>query len=94
LWLGEDWRAKIRQANTGDVLIFLACFSHNSLGRKVSYQNEELALAIGQMRFRCLGEPWLIPVRFDESDIPDLDIGGGRTLASIQRADLFGNQYR
>jgi len=35
-------------------------------------------------------EPWLIPVRFDECDIPDLDFGGGRPLASIQRADLFG----
>jgi hypothetical protein len=35
--------------------------------------------------------PWLIPVRFDDCDIPDLDLGGGRTLASIQRADLFGD---
>ena len=34
--------------------------------------------------------PWLIPVRFDDCAIPDRDIGGGRALSSIQRADLFG----
>lgn len=91
LWPGEDWRAKIRRAITDDALVFLACFSHNSLNRKVSYQNEELTLAIEQMRRRRPDDPWLIPVRFDECDIPEWDIGGGRTLASVQRVDLFGN---
>ncbi len=93
LWPGEDWRAKIRQAITNDALVFLPCFSRNSLARKVSYQNEELVLAIEQLRLRRPGEPWLIPVRFDDIDIPDFDIGGGRTLTSIQRADLFGDSY-
>jgi hypothetical protein len=93
LWPGEDWRAKIRQAITKDVLVFLACFSRNSLARRVTYQNEELTLAVDQMRLRRPGEPWLIPVRFDDSDIPDFDIGGGRTLTSLQRADLFGDGY-
>src|SRR5205823_4175530 len=37
-------------------------------------------------------DPWLIPVRFDDCDIPDLDLGAGRTLASIQRVDLFGDR--
>jgi hypothetical protein len=37
--------------------------------------------------------PWLIPVRLDDCDIPDWDLGAGRTLASIQRSDLFG-QHR
>ena len=31
-------------------------------------------------------------VRFDYCQIPDLDIGAGRTLAAIQRADLFGDR--
>ena len=38
-----------------------------------------------------LANPWLIPVRLDDCNTPDLGIGGDRTLASIQRADLFGN---
>jgi hypothetical protein len=50
-------------------------------------------MAIEQLRLRRPDDPWLIPVRFDECDIPDWDIGGGRTLTSIQRADLFGDRY-
>jgi len=92
LWPGEDWRAKIRQAITEDALVFIACFSHESNARKRSYQNEELVLAIEELRLRRPGEPWLIPIRFDDCDVPDLDIGMGRTLASIQRADLFGDR--
>jgi hypothetical protein len=37
-------------------------------------------------------QPWLIPARFDDCTIPDRDIGGGRTLGSIQRADLYGDR--
>ena len=90
LWPGEDWRAKIRHAITDNALVFIACFSRNSILRQKSYQREELSLAIEQMRLRSPDEPWLIPVRFDDCEIPEYDIGGGRSLASIQRADLFG----
>jgi hypothetical protein len=90
---GDDWRAKIRQAIGEDALVFLACFSRKSLGRKKSYQNEELTLAIEQVRLRRPGDPWLIPVRFDDCDIPDWDIGGGRSLSSIQGVDLFGDRF-
>jgi uncharacterized LabA/DUF88 family protein len=93
LWPGEDWRAKIRSAIISDALVFLACFSEKSLARRRSYQNEEFVLAIEQMRLRQPEQPWLIPVRFDDCEIPDRDIGGGRTLTSIQRVDLFGPRY-
>jgi uncharacterized protein YjbI with pentapeptide repeats len=90
LWPGEDWRAKIRDAITCNALVFIACISRRSVARETSYQNEELALAIDQLRRRRPDVPWLIPVRFDDCAIPDYDIGGGRTLASLQRADVFG----
>jgi TIR domain len=90
LWPGEDWRIMIRRAITDNALVFMACFSRASLARGKSYQNEELTLAIEQLRLRSPHDPWLIPVRFDRCEIPDRDIGGGRTLTSIQRADLFG----
>lgn len=64
--------------------------SRRSLARPRSYQNEELILAVEELRRRRPDAQWFIPVRFDDCDIPDLDIGGGRTLASFQRADLFG----
>lgn len=92
LWPGEDWRDKIRRALVGDALLFVACFSTASVARRVSYQNEEILLAIERLRQRPPDVPWLIPVRFDDCLIPDVDLGGGRTLRSIQRADLFGSR--
>lgn len=50
-------------------------------------------LAIEQLRLRPADDSWLIPVRFDDCQIPDRDIGAGRTLGSIHRADLFGQGY-
>jgi tetratricopeptide (TPR) repeat protein len=93
LWPGEDWRTKIRREITGNALAFIVCFSRRSIARTKSWQNEELTLAIEQLRLRNPDEPWLIPVRFDECDIPDRDIGGGRTLSSLQRADLIGESF-
>ena len=91
LWPGEDWREKISREIASNALVFIACFSRRSLARTVSYQYEELALAIEQLRLRRPDVPWLIPVRFDDCQIPELRIGEGRTLASIQRVDLFGD---
>lgn len=93
LWPGQDWRAQIRSAITRDALAFLACFSRASVTRAQSYQNEELNEAIGSLRLRSFDTTWLIPVRFDDCQIPDPDIGGGRTLGSLHYASLFGPRY-
>lgn len=93
LWPGEDWRGRIRQAVTKNALVFIVCFSKNSEARTTSGQNEELMLAVDQLRLRRPDQPWLVPVRFDEVEVPDLDVGGGRTLNSIQRADLIGDGW-
>lgn len=58
LWPGEDWRAKIRSAITEDALVFIACFSSHSAARPKSYQNEELLLAIAQLRFTPASRPF------------------------------------
>jgi hypothetical protein len=92
LWPGHDWRQEIRYAIKGNALVFIACFSTNSLTRERSYQNEELNLAIDELRLRRPGVPWLIPVRFDDCEVPDLHIGAGRTLGGLQRVDLFGER--
>lgn len=90
---GEDWRMAIQRAISDGSLVFLACFSHHSTARQKSFQNEELVLAVEELRRRRPGEPWLIPVRFDDCQIPEQNIGAGRTLASIQRADLYGDRH-
>jgi len=76
LWPGEDWKAEIREAITDNALVFIACFSSSSLARVKSYQNEELVLAVEQLRLRAPEQPWLIPVRFDDCAVPDRDLGG------------------
>jgi hypothetical protein len=91
LWPGEDWRLKIRRAITNESLTFIACFSKNSNARELTYQNEELVLAIEQLRKRPPGgTPWLIPIRLDDCVIPEYEIGAGRLLDSLQAVDLFG----
>jgi hypothetical protein len=63
LWPGQNWQAEIRRAITSDALVFLARFSLASGSHRTSYQNEELILAIEQLRRRPLDDSWLIPVR-------------------------------
>jgi hypothetical protein len=91
VWPGDDKRLIIRRAIADGALAFLACFSRLSLTRTTGPQNEELGIALEQLSQRLPGEPWLIPVRFDDCAIPDIDIGFGRTLSSLATADLFGS---
>ncbi len=90
---GDEWPAVITQAIASETLVFMACFSRNSVARRRGYQYEELTQAIGQLRARCPGSRWIVPVRFDDCSILDLAVGAGRSLASIQCADLFGDRY-
>lgn len=87
---GEDWQLTIRRAIQRNALAFLAVFSSNSQARQQSYQHEELNLAAEQFRQHPPGRVWLIPVRLDDCELPDYPLGAGRTLNSLQRVDLFG----
>ncbi|NRQ36301.1 toll/interleukin-1 receptor domain-containing protein [Nonomuraea sp. NN258] len=93
LWPGQDWKIEIRNAITSGSLAFIACFSEHTQARQTSYQNEELLLAVDQVRLRPPGAAWLIPVRFADCAPPEFDLGAGRTLGSLQRVDLFGSSW-
>lgn len=93
LWPGEDWRINIRQAITSESLVFIACFSNSSRSKVTTYQNEELLLAVEQFRLRPPTTAWLIPVRLEECDLPQYDLGAGRTLDSLQRVDLIDDDW-
>jgi WD40 repeat protein len=87
---GDDWEAGVRRAITDDALVFIACFSRASESGRKTYMNAELALAVEELRLRRPDVPWLIPVRFDDVQPPNLNLGAGRTLRSLQWADLSG----
>lgn len=93
LWPGENWKSEIRKAISVNALAFIACFSERSLARERSYQNEELLLAAEELRMRPADHPWLVPVRFSNCALPTVDLGAGRSLESLQRIDLIGENW-
>lgn len=88
---GQDWKAEIRAAIARGTA-FIACFSEHTERRDSSVLFDELAVAVDQMRQRAPGKVWLIPVRFADCSLPDIDLGFGRTLHSMQWVDLFGDE--
>jgi GTP-binding protein EngB required for normal cell division len=53
--------------------------------------NEEVTLAIDELRLRPTDRSWFIPIRLDNSSIPVRPIGGGETLSDIQWVDLWAD---
>jgi hypothetical protein len=88
---GDAWKIKIRDAIRSGAAIFIACFSENSRLKTKSYMNEEITLAVEEFRKMPPGHTWLIPIRFDDTNIPEWDLGAGRTLYDLNYIDLFGD---
>jgi len=88
LFPGQIWKVEIPKAIRG-ASVFLACLSHRSVG-KVGYVQDEFRRALAAFSERPAGSIYLIPVRLDECDVPDLQIPDiGRSLQDFQCADLF-----
>jgi hypothetical protein len=93
-WLDRDrlnagvrWKDEIRSAiANGD--FFVACFSTEYYRRQKSFMNDELLVAIEQLRQKSPQRIWFIPVLLNDCDVPSLDIGGGRTLIDLQWVNL------
>lgn len=83
---GYRWQDAIRGAiQAGD--FFIACFSTEYNTKNPTYMNEELTLAIEQLRQRPHNQAWFIPVVFS-GEVPDWNIGAGETLHSLQWIEL------
>lgn len=95
IWLSRNqinpgffWEEAIRRA-IEDGAFFIACFSREYNQRRESYMNEELNLAIERLRKLPHDRSWFIPVKLNECEIPDWDIGAGKTLRSIHWVELY-----
>ena len=85
---GARWKQEIRRAiQQGG--FFIACFSKEYTTRDKTYMNEELTIAIDALRQRPTDRAWFIPVKLNECEIPDRDIGGGETLRDLQHVNLY-----
>lgn len=88
---GTLWQDAIRNAICqGD--FFVACFSKEYNQREQTYMNEELTLAIEELRKRPKERAWFIPVRLS-GQVPDWGIGSGKTLRSIQWVELTKTRW-
>ena len=87
---GVRWQQAIRKA-IQEGASFIACFSKEYNDRDTTYMNEELTLATDVLRQRphTLDKPWFIPVKLNECEIPDRDIGGGDTFKDFQYVELY-----
>ena len=88
--LGLRWKREIRRAIQQGAF-FIACFSKEYDERDQAYMNEELTIAIEELRQRPIDQAWFIPVKLNECEIPDRDIGGGETLRDLQYVNLYEN---
>ena len=94
LWLdrenllpGVRWQDAIKSAiESGSY--FIACFSANSTKRTKTYMNEELLIAVDELRMRSRDRTWFLPVMLSSCEVPATPIGAAETLRSIQHVDL------
>jgi len=56
-------------------------------------QRDELLFAIDEGRKLAPGTRWIIPVRLDDCEVPDYDLGAGRLLTDLNWVNLFGSSY-
>jgi TIR domain len=76
---GDLWKSSIRRAIASGTF-FIGCFSTASRRRAKSYMNEELTLAIEELRVRDRARVWFLPVVLPGGEVPDRLIGAGETL--------------
>ena len=88
IYPGTFWEEAIRKA-IQEGAFFIACFSKEYSDRRKTYMNEEITLAIKELRLRHTDQAWFIPVKLNECEIPDRDIGAGKTLRSLQVVALY-----
>lgn len=88
---GVFWAEEIRVAvSKGEY--FLACFSREQNLRSRTYMNEELELAVQEIRLRG-NAPWFIPILFS-GEVPDIRIGPTRSLRDLQYVSLGAHGWR
>ena len=88
IYPGTFWEEAIRKA-IQEGAFFIACFSKEYSDRAKTYMNKELTLAIEELCLRHTDQAWFIPVKLNECEIPDRDIGAGKTLRSLQVVALY-----
>ena len=85
---GMPWKQAIQQAiHHGD--FFIACFSKEYNDRDKTFMQKELSIAIEKLQQKPIDRVWFIPIKLNECEIPDINIGEGETLQDLQYVNLY-----
>lgn len=85
---GQVWKVEIPKAIRGTG-VFIACLSSRSVA-KVGYVQNEFRLALAAFGERPPDPIYLIPLRLDDCEVPDLQIPDrGLSLRDVHWVDLF-----
>lgn len=85
---GSRWKDAVRSAiQQGD--FFIACFSEKYRRRDKTFMNEELDLAVAELRKYGPERPWFIPILLGDCNVPSFSISARETLLDIQWVPLF-----
>lgn len=84
---GERWRDAIRTA-IREGAFFLPLFSRAWAARERTEANEEVLIAIEELRKMPRAASWFVPIRLDRCDIPEIPIGPAETIRDIQYVDV------
>ena len=87
---GQNWKLEIQSAirHAG---VFLACLSSHSVA-KHGYVQTEFRTALSAYSERPAGAIYIIPVKLDECEVPDMQIPGQAiTLREIHWVELWEN---
>lgn len=85
---GQNWRDEIPKAIKG-AGVFLACLSKNSVAKQ-SYVQREFRYALAAYAERPPGSIYLIPVRLDDCEVPDIRLSELElNLRDLHWVDLF-----
>jgi hypothetical protein len=79
----------VKRFGTGD--LFVACLSRAYARRKRTHMNEELTLAIEELRTRPTDRAWFIPAVLAEGKVPDRTVSAGESLRDLQWVNLDEN---
>ena len=83
-----NWEDAIRKA-IKDGSYFIACFSESYMTKRKSGMNEEIDIALKEMKKLHYDTPYLISVLLDKkSEVPDREVLTGTTMRSYQWVDL------
>ncbi len=85
---GSRWKNAIREA-IREGAFFIACFSEASENRSRSYMNEEIQLALDEIRQRPADQAFFIPVRLSNIEIPDWEISSRERISDLHWVDLY-----